>query len=158
MNQTPLGGLGVWQSNKETDGVFPIPDKYQVKSDRLDAQTVEIQLHCKAKCHMIYRINSDFLPGTSIWHKRLRMFRQMLWMSEGQVHNTGVLCKKARKLGIVAARRWTAAECVHGMAVCRAWKRKLCKYAQSMRFEHLQHCLIKAEANEDEERAKAIQQ
>ena len=42
------------------------------------------------------------------------------------------------------------------MAVCRAWKRKLKKYAPSLRFEHLQECLLEAEAEGDTERAKAI--
>jgi hypothetical protein len=43
------------------------------------------------------------------------------------------------------------------MAVCRAWKRKLTKYAPSLWFEHLQECLFEAEANGDREQAKAIQ-
>ena len=42
------------------------------------------------------------------------------------------------------------------MSVCRAWKRKLRKYAPSLRSEHLQECLLEAEANGDTERAKAI--
>jgi hypothetical protein len=44
----------------------------------------------------------------------------------------------------------------YGMAVCRAWKRKLKKYAPSLQFEHLQECLLEAEAEGDNERAKAI--
>jgi hypothetical protein len=37
-----------------------------------------------------------------------------------------------------------------------AWKQKLMKYAPSLWFEHLQECLLEAEANRDAERAKAI--
>ena len=40
--------------------------------------------------------------------------------------------------------------------VCKAWKRKLTKYAPCLRIEHLIHCLLEAEANEHVERAKAI--
>ena len=78
-------------------------------------------------------------------------------MQEGTVRITGLLCNAARKLGIVAPIRWSIPECLHCMAVCRAWKRKLTKYAPSLWFEHLQECLFEAEANGDREQAKAIQ-
>ena len=40
--------------------------------------------------------------------------------------------------------------------MCKAWKRKLEKYALTLRKEHLQFCLLDAEASKDVERAKAI--
>jgi hypothetical protein len=142
--------------DEATAGQFPISEEYQVKSDRLDQQTVEIQRHCEERCRTIYRPDSPFSPDYSLWHQRHQIFRRMIAMQEGTVHNTGLLCKAARKLGIIAPIRWSIPECLHGMAVCRAWKRKLKKYAPSLRFEHLQECLLEAEASGDTERAKAI--
>jgi hypothetical protein len=139
-----------------TANLFPIPEEYQVKSDHLDNQVIEIQKHCESICRKIYHPNSPFSPDYSLWHKRYQTFKRMIEMQEGTVHNTGLLCKAARKLGIVAPIRWSIPECLHGMAVCRAWKQKLMKYAPSLRFEHLQERLLEAEANRDTEKAKAI--
>jgi hypothetical protein len=51
---------------------------------------------------------------------------------------------------------WSVEECVWGIRVCQDWKRRLAKYAPTLRFEHQQQCLLAAEADGDEERAKAI--
>ena len=144
--------------DEATQGVFPIPEEYQILSERLDKQTIEIQIHCENRCRIIYRPDSAFSPDFSIWHKRYQIFKQLIRMQENRVRNTGILCKKARKLGIEAPRQWSIEECRHGLAICKAWKRKLHKYAPALRKEHLQDLLLDAEANKDTERAKAIRE
>ena len=139
-----------------TADLFPIPEEYQLSSEKLDQQVTEIQIYCESICRTIYRPDSPFSPDYSLWHRRYQIFKRMIDMQEGTVSNTGLLCKAARRLGIVAPIRWSIPECLQGMSVCRAWKRKLRKYAPSLRSEHLQECLLEAEANGDTERAKAI--
>jgi hypothetical protein len=80
----------------------------------------------------------------------------MIWVREGRVKNPGVVNKQARKLRIATPARWSMADCHRGVMVSKAWKRKLRKYAPSLRFEHNQRCLLNAEATGDMERAKAI--
>eukprot|EP00956_Cyclotella_meneghiniana_P032414 scaffold89146_cov64-Cyclotella_meneghiniana.AAC.5 len=139
-----------------TASQFPIPEEYQIKADQLDKQVIEIQLHCEDRCRTIYHPNSPFSPDYSVWHRRQQVFKRLIEMQEGTVRNTGVLCKAARRLGIVAPIRWSISECVHGIVVCKAWKQKLSKFGPSLWAEHLQECLLDAEAKGDTERAKAI--
>jgi hypothetical protein len=77
---------------------FPISEEYQLQSDRLDQQVVEIQRHCEDRCQTIYRPASPFSPDYSLWHQRHQIFRRMIDMQEGTVKNTGLLCKAARSL------------------------------------------------------------
>lgn len=142
--------------DEATAGLFPIPEKYQLQSDILDRQVSEIQLHCESICRIIYRPQHDFSPEFSLWHKRKRMFQRLIQLHIGNVKNPGLLCRQARRLGIVAPKLWTLEECYMGVAVSKAWKRKLGRYAPTLRFEHNQQCLLEAEADGDTERAKAI--
>jgi hypothetical protein len=64
--------------DEATEGMFPIPEEYWLKADRLDIQIGEIQLHCEKGCRVIYRIDSAFTPDTSIWHKRKRIFKELI--------------------------------------------------------------------------------
>jgi hypothetical protein len=105
---------------------------------------------------MIHRPEYDFSPELSLWHKRKQMFKRMIRMHEGRVKNPALLCRQARKLGILTPSRWTLTECQMGVIVSRAWKRRLGKYAPSLRFEHNQRLLLEAEASGDVERAKII--
>jgi hypothetical protein len=139
-----------------TAGQFLIPEGYQIKANCLDKQVIEIQLHCKDSCRTIYHPASPFSPDYSVWHRRQQVFKRLMEMQEGTVRNTGLLCKAARKLGIVAPIRWSIPECVQGIRISKAWKRKLIKHGPSLHFEHLQECLLDAEANCDTERAKSI--
>lgn len=141
---------------KATAGLFPIPEKYRQLSENLDRQTVEIQLHCEDRCRKIYRNDCPFSPDYSLWHKHQRMFRRLLRIRQRGAHNPGVVYAKARSLGIVAPQRWTIVECEYALTVCKAWKQKLQGYSGCLRREHLQKCLLDAEANGDTERAKAI--
>jgi hypothetical protein len=93
-----------------TKDMFPIPEEYQLMSERLDAQVSEIQLHCGSRCRMIHRPVYDFSPEVSLWHKRQQMFKTMIRVREGRVKNPGVANKQARKLGIEAPARWSMAE------------------------------------------------
>ena len=142
--------------DEETMGLFPIPQKYLDQSEILDKQVAEIQLRCESVCRIIHHPEYDFSPEISLWHQRKQMFKRMIRMHEGRVKNTGLLCKQARHLGIVAPRHWTLEDCQMGVAVSKAWKRRLGKYAPGLRVEHNQQCLLEAEAAGDDERAKAI--
>eukprot|EP00956_Cyclotella_meneghiniana_P008015 scaffold10676_cov49-Cyclotella_meneghiniana.AAC.6 len=141
---------------KLSNGEFPMSDHCQELMDKLDAQVIEIQLHCESKCRHIYRPDSPYSPDISLWDKRGKMFKRMIDILDGTVRNPGVIRKQARKLGIAAPKMWTYDECVHGVQLCKAWKKKLSKYAPCLRIEHLQQRLLEAEATEDKERAKAI--
>jgi hypothetical protein len=105
---------------------------------------------------MIHRPEYNFSPEVSLWHKRQQMFKRLIHVREGKVKNPGVVHKQAQKLGIDAPAMWSIDDCYRGVIVSKAWKRKLGKYAPSLRFEHNQRCLIDAEASGDVERAKAI--
>jgi hypothetical protein len=141
---------------EESEGVFPLPPELQKKSDVLDKQMAEIQIHSEKICRKIYRIDSPFTPDYSLWHKRARIFNQLIRMVDGRIQNHGILCKKARKLGIVAPRSWSREELVHGRRVSIAWKRELEKTGPVDRKDHLSQLLLQAEAEKDEERAAAI--
>jgi hypothetical protein len=104
--------------DEATQRMFPIPEEYQLLSDRLDVQTGKIQLHCEKGCRVIHRIDSAFTPDTSIWHKQMRIFKELIRMQQGRKSNPGVLCKHAHLLGIVAPKRWTIEECEYGIVVC----------------------------------------
>jgi hypothetical protein len=56
--------------NEATKDMFPVPEEYQLMSERLDVQVSEIQLHCESCCQMIHRPEYDFSPEVSLWHKR----------------------------------------------------------------------------------------
>jgi hypothetical protein len=77
-------------------------------------------------------------------------------MKQGRKRNPGVLCKRARLLGIASPKMWTIEEYEYGIEVCLAWRCKLRKYTPAMISEHLQFCLIKAKVNGDTEQAKVI--
>ena len=145
---------------KEMDEItncnFPLPDIYVDRLEKLDEQVAQIQLHCESICRKIYHPESPFSPDYALWDKRKKMFQQLLRMHDGRCSNVGLACKKARRLGIVAPKMWSVEECVWGIRVCQDWKRRLAKYAPTLRFEHQQQCLLAAEADGDEERAKAI--
>lgn len=111
------------QIDAETQGLFPVPQEYLARSETVDNEVTEIQLHCERVCRIIHRPEYDFLPEVSLWHKRQQMFKRMIKMHKGRVKNTGVLCKKARKLGVEAALRWSLEDCIRGVSVCKAWKR-----------------------------------
>jgi hypothetical protein len=140
----------------ETQGLFPVPQEYLALSETLDKQVTEIQLHCESVCRIIHHPEYDFSPEVSLWHKRKQMFKRMIRMHEGRVKNIGVLCKQARKLGIAAPLQWTLNDCIMGVAVSKAWKRRLGKYSPSLRAEHNQQMLLEAEAEGDADRARAI--
>lgn len=142
--------------DEETMGLFPVPQEYLVQSEILDKQVAEIQLRAESVCRIIHHPEYDFSPEISLWHQRKQMFKRMIRMHEGRVKNIGLLCKQARKLGIVAPKRWSLADCHMGVAVSKSWKRRLGKFAPGLRFEHNQQCLLEAEAEGDVERAKAI--
>jgi hypothetical protein len=80
-----------------TAGQFRNSEEYQLKSDRLDKQTIKIQLHCKDRCRTIYHPRSPFSPDYSEWHKRHQIFRQLIAMQEGTVKNPGLLCIRQHK-------------------------------------------------------------
>jgi len=139
-----------------TEGLFPIPEEYRVRSDKLDVQVGQIQLHCESQCRMIYRTDSPFSPDYSLWDKRKKMFQQLIRLKFSRKGNKAAAYTKARKLGIVAPKHWTLEECRHAIDVCRYWKKRLATYAPALRVEHQQQCLLDAEASGDVERAKAI--
>lgn len=140
----------------KTEGMFPIPEMYQLKSERLDIQVGQIQLHCESGCRMIYRPDSPFSPDYSLWDKRKKMFQQLIRLKYSRKGNRSAAYKKARKLGIQAPKLWTEEECRHAIDVCRYWKKRLATYAPALRIEHQQQCLMDAEATGDTDRAKAI--
>jgi hypothetical protein len=112
-----------------TEGLFPIPEEYQVLSEMLDVQVGQIQLHSESKCRMIYRTDSPFSPHYSLWDKRKKMFQQLIRLKFSRKGNRAAAYNKARKLGIVAPKHWTLEECRHAIDVCRYWKQRLATYA-----------------------------
>jgi hypothetical protein len=90
--------------DEATQGMFPIPEDYQLQADELDIQTGKIQLHCEKGCRVIYCMDSAFTPDTSLWHIRKRIFKELIRMKQGrrqEAQPIGVLCKRARLLGIL---------------------------------------------------------
>ena len=125
-------------------------------ADILDRQVVEIQRHCEKICRKIYQGDTPCSPEYSLWYKRARMFNRLIRLKKGLIKNPGVLCKHARRLGIETPRRWTLDQLRHGRAIAKAWKRKLQPEAPTLRREHLGNRLVKAEADRDIDKAKAI--
>lgn len=125
-------------------------------ADKLDQQVVEIQRHCEKSCRKIYRTDSECSPAFSLWHKRAQVFKSLISMKYGGVKNTGLLCRKARRLGIEKPRQWTVEQLRHGRAISKAWKRKLKPEAPILRKEHLSSRLVQAKADGDKEKEKAI--
>jgi hypothetical protein len=142
--------------NAETEGQFPISAEHQLRHDRLDAQTVELQLHSESKCRKLCSGDLPCSPDVSLWHKRARIFSQLIRMKEGRVRNPGLLCKQARRLGIVAPKRWSLDELEQGREISKAWKRSLEPLAPSLRTDFLANKLVEAEAFENIVKAKAI--
>lgn len=77
-------------------------------------------------------------------------------MVQGKIRNPGLLCKKARKLGIVNPRGWSLEDILQGRAISKSWKHQLQLSANSLRTEHLQLRLLAAEADDDKDRASAV--
>jgi hypothetical protein len=77
-------------------------------------------------------------------------------MKEGRVRNPGLLCKQARKLGIVASKRWSMEELEQGREISKAWKRSLEPFAPSLRSDFLGNQLVEAEATENTEKVRAL--
>ena len=87
------------------------PDTYppdgRHPSDILDQQLVEIQRHCEKSCRKIYQNDSECSPAFSLWHKRAQVFKTLIATKLGKGTNTGLLCRKARRLGIDRPMKWT---------------------------------------------------
>ena len=141
---------------EEGYGQCPISSELLAKSERLDKQLTEIMTHCESRCRKIYRPDAPCSPEYSLWHKRARIFRELLRMKDGRVRNPGLLCRQAQKLGIIAPARWTVEELQYGRAIAIAWKRELAPEAPIIRSHHLSNLLVEAEAKGDQEKAKAL--
>jgi hypothetical protein len=146
------------QLDSETQGMYPLSPEFQLRHDRLDAQITELQVHSEKHCRKIVLNDCECSPDYSLWYKRAQIFNQLIRMTEGKIRNPGLLCKQARKLGIVAPSRWSRAELIQGRNISKAWKRELEPVGPVLRTEHLSNCLLDAEARKDDERAKAIRE
>jgi hypothetical protein len=124
----------------------------------LKLQITELQVHSEKRCRKIVLNDCECSPDYSLWYKRARIFNQLIRMAEGKIRNPGLLCRQARKLGIVAPSQWSLAELIQGRNISKAWKRELEPIGPVLRTEHLSNCLLDAEARKDEERAKAIRE
>ena len=134
----------------------PLPPQLAKQFETLDQQVIELQRHAEKGCRKIYRGEIDCSPQISLWHKRERILGEMIKVFHGKIRNTGVLYRKARKLGIQAPSRWSLEQVQRGRQIAKAWKRKLGPTGAVLRMDHLGHRLLDAIATEDEERAAAI--
>lgn len=139
------------------EGCYPASPDIQERHDKLDKQMQEIMIHCEKRCcRKLYMPTSPCSPQYSLWYKRAQLFGNLIQMKSGRVRNAVLLCRKARKLGIVAPARWSLEELQYGRALSQAWNKSLKPAVPAMRREHLGDRLVQAEADKDEEAAKAI--
>jgi hypothetical protein len=144
--------------DRATENEFPLSEQNQLLHDRLDTQVVELQVHSEKKCRKICAGDIPCSPDVTLWHKRARIFSQLIRLKEGRVKNGGVVCKKARKLGIVAPSQWTIEELEKGREIAKAWKRELENTGPFLRDDLLRNKLVEAEAQKNDEKAKALRE
>ena len=144
--------------DEETLEMTVVSPEHRLQHNRIDNQATEIMIHSEKGCRHIYRPDCPFTVEYSVWHRRAQVLLKMQRMIEGRVRQPGLLCKQARKLGILKPRLWTLEQVQEGRRVCKAWTRELELYAPALRFEHVRDLLIDAEAKGQTERVKILRE
>ncbi|KAL7545328.1 hypothetical protein ACHAWF_008680, partial [Thalassiosira exigua] len=134
------------------------PDSESARSEvnNVDKLSEDLMKNAERKCRKLKNGRIPFSPESSIWIRRCQVYQSLLRFKAGKIRNRGNLKRAARCYKIQRALSLSAEELHRRLKVCKEQCKYFRRHGKRYQRRHLQHCLERAQDQEDNEGEKKI--